>query len=215
MFKDAFLLYFFVTLVPLRVLGNFTASEQHVTQSDALWGAILRGCKRPTLSCMQNNVYSYLYDSFDYPKDVDLGFLTLTKNSVEYEEPKVEIMQAASNETDLESGARDFGDVSDALRKKMVKFMMTHNVEVQLPEMFFAGGVFRISPRSFDGDGTLVKLDLLPGEVKNPNGEGRIFIKKLSKSRVVVRMSGWNLFLVLKLWLLLVDRKTDMVSAGC
>lgn len=199
MFKDGFLLYFFVIVIPLRVLGNFTAQEQNAPLSDALWGTILRGCKRPTLSCIQNNVYSYLYDSFDYPKDVDFGFLTLTKNAVEYVEPKVEIVQAASNETNLESDARAMEDFPGVLRERMVKFLMTHDVELQLPDVFFDGGVFRISPRSFDGDGTLVKLDILRGDVKNPNGEGRIFLKKLSKSHVVcvavvLNVYEWNVF---------------------
>lgn len=194
MFKDAFLLYFFVIVIPLRVLGNFTAQEQNVPSSDALWGTILRGCKRPTLSCIQNNVYSYLYDSIDHPKNLDFGFLTLTKNSVEYDEPNVEIIEAASNETNLESDARSLEDFSGVLRNRMVKFLMTHDMEVQLPDMFFDGGVFRISPRSFDGDGTLVKLDILRSDVKNPNGEGRIFLKKLSKSCVCVNVHEWNLF---------------------
>lgn len=73
-------------------------------------------------------------------------------------------------------------EVTDALYDKGVNFMMTHDLELRLPEMFFDGATLKVSPRAIEGSGALVHLDLLPKTEVQQNGEGRIFFKKISES---------------------------------
>lgn len=75
-------------------------------------------------------------------------------------------------------------EVTDALYDKGVGFMMTHDVELKLPDMLFDGAVLKISPRSLEGSGALVHLDLQPRTEVNENGQGRIFFKKISKCNI-------------------------------
>lgn len=64
---------------------------------------------------------------------------------------------------------------------KLRNFMMSHNMEMQMPEMMFDGAMFRITPRGFEGDGALVKLEMIPREVDENRPTGRILFKKISK----------------------------------
>lgn len=59
--------------------------------------------------------------------------------------------------------------------------MMSHNVEMKMPEMMFEGATFRVTPRGFEGDGALVKLEMIPKEVDENQPTGRILFKKISK----------------------------------
>lgn len=177
----------------VRALSNSTWDEipetyANVTGGDAFWTSLFRNCKRLTAPCIQKTVYRYLNDTLDYNKDIQFaGLVKLTKNDLDFGKVKHELAML-SNETENEAESRDSGDSPSgesarALRKKMVKFVMTHDVEVQLPELLFDGAVFRISPRSLSRNGAMVKLDLLPKHLSNSNGEARIFFKKLSKYR--------------------------------
>lgn len=67
---------------------------------------------------------------------------------------------------------------------KSIKFMMTHDVDVKLPEIMFDGSVFRIQPRSIEGNGIIAKLELIPRteiESRGATETGRIFFKKISE----------------------------------
>lgn len=82
-------------------------------------------------------------------------------------------------------------EVTDALYGKGVNFMMTHDVELKMPVMMFDGATFKVSPRSIEGNGVIVKLEFIsPQEIEaravNLNAlrikpQGRIFFKKISK----------------------------------
>lgn len=76
-------------------------------------------------------------------------------------------------------------EVSNALYDKGVKFLVTHNMDVQLPEIMFDGATFRISPRSIEGNGIIAKLEYVPRTEIEARGTGkwdtRIFKKKISK----------------------------------
>lgn len=77
-------------------------------------------------------------------------------------------------------------EVSNALYDKGVKFLVTHNMDVQLPEVMFDGATFRISPRSIEGNGIIAKLEYIPktGVVESratPTEMARIFKKKISE----------------------------------
>lgn len=73
-------------------------------------------------------------------------------------------------------------EVTDALSGKGVQFMMTHDIELHMPSILFDSSVLRISPRSFEGNGALVKIELMPNEARGVKATGRIFFKKISMS---------------------------------
>lgn len=73
-------------------------------------------------------------------------------------------------------------EVTDALYGKWRNFMMTHNLELKMPEMLFDGATFRITPRAIEGDGALMKFEMIPKGIEENDSQGRLFgLKKLSK----------------------------------
>lgn len=77
-------------------------------------------------------------------------------------------------------------EVTDALSGKWKSFMMTHNMELKLPDMFFDGATFKVSPRKFEGNGALLKVEFIPKslvEARSIEGTGRILFKKISKTQ--------------------------------
>lgn len=77
-------------------------------------------------------------------------------------------------------------EISNALYSKGIKFMVTHNVDVKLPEVVFDGATFRISPRSIEGNGIIAKLEYVPKteiEARSDDDSSRFFkkIKKISE----------------------------------
>lgn len=66
---------------------------------------------------------------------------------------------------------------------KFNSFMMSHNMELKLPDTFFDGATFRVTPRKFEGNGALVKVEFIPRELIEARGHstGRILFKKISK----------------------------------
>lgn len=73
--------------------------------------------------------------------------------------------------------------MSNALYDKGVKFIVTHNMDVQMPEIMFNGATFRISPRSIEGNGIIAKLEYIPKtEIEGRDIDGRLFgLKKIGK----------------------------------
>lgn len=61
--------------------------------------------------------------------------------------------------------------------------MVTHNVDLKLPEIMFDGATFRISPRAIEGNGLIAKLELVPkSEIESRSSDmARLFKKKISK----------------------------------
>lgn len=73
-------------------------------------------------------------------------------------------------------------EVTDALSGKGVNFLMTHDIELKMPDMMFDGATFRISPRSIEGNGALVKLELIPKAIAQvKENTGRILFKPFKK----------------------------------
>jgi hypothetical protein len=145
----------------------------NLSAGNSLWTSLVKNCREPTASCVQNNMYAYLRETLDYPSDLRVApFMTFTKNHVAYAAPE----QSDDDEPDDEPRSA-IEEMSRSLRGKGVKFLMTHDLELQLPEAVFHGTTLRLSPRSLEGDGALVKVELLQ---KSVNAEGRIF-KKISK----------------------------------
>lgn len=76
-------------------------------------------------------------------------------------------------------------EVTDALYGKWRHFMMTHNLELKMPDILFDGATVRITPRAFEGEGTLFKLEMIPKAFDvDSQVDGRLFglKKKISKT---------------------------------
>lgn len=70
-------------------------------------------------------------------------------------------------------------EVTNALYGKSIKFAMTHNIELKLPEMMFDGATFRISPKSIEGNGVIAKLELIPKQNNEARLAGKFLMKKI------------------------------------
>ncbi|KAI4495752.1 hypothetical protein M0802_008375 [Mischocyttarus mexicanus] len=87
-------------------------------------------------------------------------------------------------------------EITNALRQKAMKFLVTRDYEIKLPKFFFEGTTMKISPREIDDTGALVRLDFSQSSVSN---EGRIFkkIKKFIQNKLL--FSFLALILIIKL----------------
>lgn len=70
-------------------------------------------------------------------------------------------------------------EVTNALYGKSIKFAMTHDIELKLPEMMFDGATFRISPQAIEGNGVIAKLELIPKQQSEARLAGKILMKKI------------------------------------
>ncbi|XP_017067668.2 uncharacterized protein LOC108105545 isoform X2 [Drosophila eugracilis] len=175
----------------LRLARRFTSGNE-------LWDGLVRDCYlKPDVSCFQKNVFSYLDGALDV-QDVNVTQrLKFFKNQVDYqvEKEKEEHSEAraASAETPIE-------EVTSALYGKSIKFAMTHDLEVDLPEVMFNGATFRISPRAIEGNGIIAKLELIPKQVVKARLAGAIIQKKIQKFlRSKLVLSFLALLLIIKI----------------
>ncbi|XP_017770617.1 PREDICTED: uncharacterized protein LOC108558269 [Nicrophorus vespilloides] len=177
----------------LLVATTWCASVQEdaSTNGTSLWRNLIEDCKKPTMECVQKNVYKYFDDALG-TKDVSIAsFLKLSKNDQKYDpETEDEEHEETGRSTPIE-------DVSNGLRNKAFEFAFTHDMELNLPD-FFGGGIMRISPRSSEGSGALLKVDFEPrsaNEVSDP----RFFkkIKKFISGKLVMALMA--ILLVIKL----------------
>jgi len=171
-----------------------------------LWHGLFRDCnKRVTFSCIQKNAYAYLDNAFIERDNITVfDGLILTKNNVTYDTcPKTENRNnIRENLVDIDMNdcknkvvekakiqSRKFGDespleeITNALRRKTVKFLSTRNYEIQLPKFFFEGATMKISPREIDENGALLRIDFGTEGVQE---QGRIF-KKISKKNQILQ----------------------------
>lgn len=155
--------------------------DSYVNATDnTLWRTLLEDCKAPTAECVEKNMYKYLKQVLEYPKDYSVtNFLKFAKNSLNYTQAKSD-EGLEDDEDDQERSSID--EMSKTFQEQGVKFLMTHDLEVQMPEMFFEGATLRIAPRSLESNGALVKMEWIPKEIPDGAVEGRIFFKKLSES---------------------------------
>lgn len=171
-----------------------------------LWHGLFRDCnKKVTFSCIQKNAYTYL-DNVFIEKDNITVFdgLILTRNTnVTYDtcpkltESRNDVRENLVDDVDVEDCENKADDateedrkfrepespleeVTNALRRKTVKFLSTRNYELQLPQFFFEGATMKITPREIDEHGALLRVDFGTQDVQ----EGRILFKKFSKRNV-------------------------------
>ncbi|EEB18005.1 conserved hypothetical protein [Pediculus humanus corporis] len=77
-------------------------------------------------------------------------------------------------------GGGSLSDLSDILYDKGTHFLMTHDMEVQLPEMFFGGGSIKLEPKSYvegndtEEEGALVKIVFKPPSPPSQVVKGRV-----------------------------------------
>ncbi|SPP80194.1 uncharacterized protein LOC117583428 isoform X2 [Drosophila guanche] len=188
--------------VLLRLARRFASGNE-------LWDGIIRDCYlRPDISCFQKNVFSYLNEALDV-QDVNVTQrLKFFKNQVQYEAEKQEQQQQQQhNANEIPNRARaanpaetPIEEVTTALYGKSIKFAMTHDLEVDLPEVMFNGATFRISPRSIEGNGIIAKLELIPKQVVKARLAGMIIQKKIQKFlRSKLVLSFLALLLIIKI----------------
>lgn len=166
-----------------------------------LWHGLFKDCnKRVTFSCIQKNAYTYLDNAFIERDNITIfDGLMLTKNNITYDTcPKTENRNDVHENLvdvdtdncenkaseDAKAQHRNFPnqspleEITNALRRKTVKFLSTHNYQIQLPKFFFEGATMKISPREIDENGALLRVDF--GADEGVQEQGRIF-KKISK----------------------------------
>ncbi|KPJ20259.1 hypothetical protein RR48_04857 [Papilio machaon] len=181
-----------------------------------LWDNILNECTfKPSVSCLQKNVYSYLDESLDFNGDVNVASgMCFSKNNVDINKYSKEAniiyvtgskkqdgdkrsLDEENEINDEEESETPLEEVTDALYDKGVKFLMEHDLKLTLPELFFHGTTLKVSPRALTKTGALVHIDLEPNE---DVGRGRTFfhkIKKYIKKKLV--MAALAIILVVKL----------------
>ncbi|XP_062561237.1 uncharacterized protein LOC134225295 isoform X1 [Armigeres subalbatus] len=186
-------------------ISNLTIStEQPITVSTArsrkplfstgnrLWDALIAECiKKPTFACIQKNVYSFLGDSLEVGDFNVSNRVIFTKNRVDFTKYTREVNEGDDDEMDNEipDARGDFEqtspieEVTTALHGKTLKFMLTHDVNIRMPEIMFDGAILRIEPRAIEGNGMLAKLEFLPQTTIMARGasEPRILFKKIKK----------------------------------
>lgn len=100
----------------------------------------------------------------------------------------------AEADEDITEGGADgrsfesFSDVSEVLYDKGTQFLMTHDLEFQLPQTYFGGGSVKIEPKAYEveegedeeEEGTVVKIIFKPPP-PTPAQKGRFLFHHLSK----------------------------------
>ncbi|XP_050685145.1 uncharacterized protein LOC126979714 [Leptidea sinapis] len=194
-------------------IGNLYENGTFRTGNN-LWDNILNKCTlKPSVSCLQKNFYSYLDESLDFSDDVNVtSAVCFKKNNVDMKKYSKEAniiyltgskdkdndraFDAENEIEDDEESETPLEEVTDALYKKGVNFLMTHDMKVTLPEVMFHGASLKISPRALTKSGALIHVDL---ESKETQSVGRFFhkIKKYIKKKLV--MAALAIILVVKL----------------
>lgn len=178
-----FVLCAFITFKPVISTTNATKNvveeipDTYANLTDnSLWKNLLTNCKKPTIACVQKYSYEYLNETLNTQNDIRIAnIITLSKNNLNftYEDSKED------DEDDL-ARSSPIGEVMSDLQGKTVQFLMKHDIKLQLPEILFEGATVKLSPRSLEGNGALVNLEILPKDVST-TGDARIFKKKISK----------------------------------
>ncbi|CAG9760735.1 unnamed protein product [Ceutorhynchus assimilis] len=169
---------------------NFTIEELPVdtlvnlTGNNELWTILLKDCQKPTLNCVQNNIFKYLKTTLDETDDMQFtSFLKFTKNTIDYNKYE-RSFDIDSNET-TENYEDEFPieSMSRSLHDNTAKFFMTHDLELSLPDGLFPNSYLRISPKGLENHGALVNLEIVSKDLEEARGmeEGNRTFKKIRK----------------------------------
>jgi hypothetical protein len=162
----------------------------HLYGNNSMWDSLLTDCgTRTSLTCVKRNVFEYLNRSIEINGDFPVtDSLVFTRNANEVFENKYDRnfnnisyhrgQGTSGNDSDQfeERSFSSFQGLTNALYDKGVKFIVTHDLVLQLPDMMFDGAQVRISPKGIEEDGgAMFKVQV---NHKNDSGEGRILFKK-------------------------------------
>uniref|UniRef100_A0A182PN17 Uncharacterized protein n=1 Tax=Anopheles epiroticus TaxID=199890 RepID=A0A182PN17_9DIPT len=184
-----------VTEVPASNSSSGRASSRPLfSTGNQLWDALIADCMRkPTFACIQKNVYSFLGEQLDVENVNFTNRVQFLRNRVDFTKYTREANEEdgdADDENEIPDARGAFEpsspieEVTTALRAKSLKFMLTHDVSIQMPEVMFDGAIFRIQPRAIEGNGMIAKLEFVPRtELAEARGHGtpRILFKKIKK----------------------------------
>ncbi|KAL1494641.1 hypothetical protein ABEB36_010210 [Hypothenemus hampei] len=184
------------TDVPVDALVNLTGNND-------LWTILLKDCQKPTLTCVQNNIFNYLKKTLDESDDLQFtSFMKFTKNRIKYDT----IQEKLSNDTDNEDNSINDDEfpieaMSRTLHDNAAKFLMTHDLEVSLPNGLLPNSILKIAPKYVGNSGTLVNLEIFSKDLENSALEtnGRTFkkIRKFINEKIIYAILA--LLLVIKL----------------
>ncbi|XP_035777141.1 uncharacterized protein LOC118458586 isoform X2 [Anopheles albimanus] len=177
------------------VQGNVTSrgtGKPMFSTGNHLWDALIAECMRkPTFACIQKNVYNFLGEQLEVENMNFTNRVQFLRNRVDFSkytreanEPETEIDNEIPDARGAFEPSSPIEEVTTALREKSLKFMLTHDVNIQMPEIMFDGAIFRIQPRAIEGNGMLAKLEFVPRtELAEARGHGtpRILFKKIKK----------------------------------
>ncbi|XP_052863658.1 uncharacterized protein LOC128270296 [Anopheles cruzii] len=181
--------------VPNNYSGRATTGKPMFSTGNHLWDALIADClRKPTFACIQKNVYNFLGEQLEVENMNFTNRVQFRRNRVDFAKYTREANELdADDDNEIPDDARSalfepsspIEEVTTALRDKSLKFMLTHDVNIQLPEILFDGAVFRVQPRAIEGNGMLAKLELVPRtELAEARGHGTpriFFLKKIKK----------------------------------
>lgn len=151
----------------------------NVSENVPFWTTIVQGCNgKLTMECIRTNIFNYMKKVLEHNSDVQFtSFMKFARNENNYTEPNQ--FNGDQNVT-MENGY-SLEEASRSLHDTTIKFLMTHDLELELPDYFFEGTILKFSPRSLEQNGALVKFEFVPNERRDLDdvGEGRIFFKKI------------------------------------
>ncbi|KAF5290252.1 hypothetical protein FQA39_LY14806 [Lamprigera yunnana] len=161
-----------VHILNLQQVSTFTnktdayeAPEIH--SSNRLVDDLINDCKVPTFTCIQKTLYKHIKDFLVHTNSYEInGFMRVDKNNNS-------VHQSPDN------NARD--NEVEELGNKVMDFLLTHNMQIQMPQTLFDGAALKISPKTFEGSGLITKLEFVPKVLKKGLGSPRILFKKIKK----------------------------------
>lgn len=144
------------------------------SENVSFWKTVLQSCNgKPTIECMKENLFKYLKNTLEQDSDVQFtSFMKFARNLNNY------TASSSGNVNVSEKVDESLEELSRHLHDTTIKFLMTHDLELELPDYFFQRTVLKFSPRSFENNGALIKFEFLPNIRRDLDvGEGRLLFK--------------------------------------
>lgn len=189
--KDMYVNYLILTIL-CNVFYVWCYSNDTANFTDNnLWLTIVKNCEdQPSSDCLKDSIYQYLKDTLNNDGDFEfMEFLRFKKNAIAYNKLR-ESSPQMNGTVDSPEEESPLEEISRSLKGESRKFLMTHDLEIQLPETFFLGSSLKITPRSFDSTGAELKFEVIPKLLDSNVGQGRTIIKKISKQCVCLLVEG-------------------------
>lgn len=164
--------------VPVEALVNLTGNNE-------LWTVLLKDCKKPTLICVQNNIFKYLKTTLDETEDLQFNnFLKFSKNKLNYASAD-RAFETNSTDEEVDDDVSPIESMARTLKDNTAKFFLTHDLEVALPEGLLPNSVLKIAPRGFGNNAAQVHLEIVSKDLDEARAleEGGRTFKRIRKWR--------------------------------